>query len=88
MAALNQLLDRWLNVLDAKASTDRPDVLVDLGEIAASSWSWLTVNPTDHAEPPRMPQPNPRPPTADEAARLANAAFTLDPDWGTFVCWR
>jgi integrase len=48
-------------------------------------WSWLTVNPTDHAEPPRMPQPNPQPPTADEAARLAKAAFALDPDWGTFV---
>jgi integrase len=32
-----------------------------------------------------MPQPNPQPPTADEAARLAKAAFALDPDWGTFV---
>jgi integrase len=32
----------------------------------------------------RAPTPNPRPPTAAEAARIVNEAWR-DPDWGTLV---
>jgi integrase len=36
------------------------------------------------AEPPAVKPPNPRPPTADEAARIIQEAWK-DPDWGTLV---
>lgn len=35
----------------------------------AVRWRWIAVNPTDQAEKPGMPQPNPHLPTAPEAAR-------------------
>jgi integrase len=50
----------------------------------AVRWRWIAVNPADQAEKPGMPQPNPHPPTAPEAARLVTQAWN-DPDWGTFV---
>ncbi|WP_431973964.1 tyrosine-type recombinase/integrase [Micromonospora haikouensis] len=50
----------------------------------AVRWRWISVNPADQAEKPGMPQPNPHPPTASEAARLVTQAWK-DPDWGAFV---
>jgi integrase len=52
---------------------------------AAKRWGWITVNPLDGAARPRMPQPQPDPPSPDEAAKIANAAWAQDEDWGTFV---
>jgi integrase len=51
----------------------------------AVRWDWLAMNPADYAEPPPMPKPDPRPPTPEEAARIIDKAFRLDPDWATFL---
>jgi len=50
----------------------------------AIRWRWVSTNPVSLAEPPPAPTPDPRPPSADEAARLVEAAWN-DPDWGTLV---
>ncbi|TCC64747.1 GntR family transcriptional regulator [Kribbella pittospori] len=50
----------------------------------AVRWKWVSVNPMPTGKPPSAPKPNPRPPTADEAARILGEAFS-DPAWGTFV---
>ncbi|MFL6141882.1 MAG: tyrosine-type recombinase/integrase [Labedaea sp.] len=47
-------------------------------------WHWLGVNPFDQAEPLPTARPEPKPPTADQAARIASEAF-LDVDWGMLV---
>jgi integrase len=52
---------------------------------AAKRWGWITVNPLDAAQRPRIPQPQPDPPSAEQAAKIANAAWEQDSDWGTFV---
>lgn len=48
-------------------------------------WKWIAVNPAEHADKPALPHPDPDPPTAEEAARLVDAAWTLAPEWGAFV---
>jgi integrase len=48
-------------------------------------WKWISVNPAAHADKPALPHPDPRPPTAAEAARLVEAASASSPDWGAFV---
>lgn len=48
-------------------------------------WKWISVNPAEHASKPRLPHPDPQPPTTDEAARLVESAWKQSPDWGTFV---
>jgi integrase len=45
---------------------------------------WVSVNPIDFAEPPAARKPNPRPPSADEAATIVAEAWK-DPDWGTLI---
>lgn len=50
----------------------------------AVRWKWVSVNPMPTGKPPSAPKPNPRPPTAAEAARILDEAFN-DPAWGTFV---
>jgi len=52
---------------------------------AAKRWGWITVNPLDAAQRPRMPAPQPDPPSPEEAAKIVNAAWQQDEDWGTFV---
>jgi integrase len=52
---------------------------------AAKRWGWITVNPLDAAQRPRMPAPQPNPPSPEEAAKIVNAAWGQDEDWGTFV---
>jgi integrase len=52
---------------------------------AAKRWGWITVNPLDAAQRPRMPAPQPDPPSPEEAAKIVNAAWEQDEDWGTFV---
>jgi integrase len=50
----------------------------------AVRWKWISVNPTDAAEPPPQPTPKPSPPSPAQAARIINEAWK-DPAWGTFV---
>ena len=51
----------------------------------AVRWSWLAVNPADNAEPPAMPQPEPDPPTSEEAVRIVEEASRRDADWGAYI---
>ena len=48
-------------------------------------WQWISVNPAEHADKPPLPHPDPRPPTAEEAARLVERAWSKDPDRGALV---
>ncbi len=48
-------------------------------------WDWLTSNPAAIARKPRLPTPNPKPPTADEASRLVAGAWAEDDDFGALV---
>lgn len=50
----------------------------------AVRWRWVSANPISQAEPPAAPKPDPKPPTASEAARILNEAWR-DPDWGSLV---
>jgi integrase len=52
---------------------------------AAKRWGWITVNPLDAAQRPRMPAPQPDPPSPEEAVKIVNATWEQDQDWGTFV---
>ncbi len=52
---------------------------------AAVRWDWIKSNPAKIAKKPRLPTPEPDPPSAEEAARILAAAWELDDDWGTFV---
>ena len=48
----------------------------------AVRWGWISVNPARQAEPFALPRPDPRPPSAAEAARLTEAAWSSDTEWG------
>ena len=50
----------------------------------AVRWRWIATNPIAHAEPPPQPTPNAQLSSAEQAARILNAAWT-DPDWGVLV---
>ncbi|MGH3821706.1 MAG: site-specific integrase [Pseudonocardiaceae bacterium] len=50
----------------------------------AVRWRWVSVSPLTQATPPAAPTPNPKPPSAADAARIVNHAWR-DPDWGTLV---
>ena len=52
---------------------------------AAERWGWITSNPGRVALRPRAKAPEPDPPSPADAARLLDAAFALDEDWGTLV---
>ncbi|MFE5890468.1 tyrosine-type recombinase/integrase [Streptomyces sp. NPDC056462] len=48
-------------------------------------WGYVTTNVATLAEPPSQPQPNPDPPTPEEAAFVLSAAWQRDEEWGTFL---
>jgi integrase len=50
----------------------------------AVRWKWISTNPVDDAEAPAATKPNPRPPTAEQGARISIEAWK-DPDWGMLV---
>lgn len=50
----------------------------------AVRWGWLGVNPFGQADPLPAARPNPKPPTADQAAKIATEAWK-DLDWGMLV---
>jgi integrase len=52
---------------------------------AAVRWEWIVSNPARVAQRPRLKAPEPDPPSAPDAARLLDAAFEMDDDWGTLV---
>lgn len=50
----------------------------------AVRWDWVGVNPFALAEPIPAARPDPKPPTADQAAAIVTEAWA-DLDWGMFV---
>jgi integrase len=52
---------------------------------AAERWGWITSNPAAVARKPRVPVPQPDPPTSEQAARIVEAAWAEDEQWGTLV---
>jgi len=52
---------------------------------AAERWGWIARNPAEVARKPRQPTPEPDPPTVAQAARIIDAAWAQDDDWGTLV---
>ena len=52
---------------------------------AAVRWDWIGSNPARVAQRPRAKTPEPDPPSPADAARLLDAAFAMDDDWGTLV---
>lgn len=50
----------------------------------AVRWQWVATSPIQQAVPPSAPQPQPHPPSADDAARILQESWR-DPDWGTLV---
>lgn len=54
---------------------------------SAVHWNYLGTNVVDLVDPPKVPRHKPDPPSAQEAARMLNKAWALDPDWATFL-WK
>ncbi|MCW2905156.1 MAG: integrase family protein, partial [Streptosporangiaceae bacterium] len=52
---------------------------------AAERWGWITSKPAVLARKPRVPTPQPDPPTVAQASRIIDAAWAEDDDWGTLV---
>lgn len=50
---------------------------------AAVRWDWISTNPTKTVQRPKQKPPQPDPPSPAIAARLVEAAFEMDDDWGT-----
>lgn len=50
----------------------------------AVRWRWIATSPITQADPPAAPKPNPRPPSAADAAQILAEAWK-DPDWGTLI---
>ncbi len=51
----------------------------------ATRWDWIPSNPASTAKKPKQSKPQPSPPTAAQAARILQAAWELEADWGTLV---
>jgi integrase len=68
------------------ASTIRQIHSIISGALAlAVRWDWIASNPARVAQRPRAKAPEPSPPSPGDAARLLDAAFAMDDDWGTLV---
>lgn len=52
---------------------------------AAVRWEWISTNPARIAKRPKAKAPEPSPPSAAEAARLLDAAYGQDEEWGDLV---
>lgn len=52
---------------------------------ACVRWEWIDSNPADVARKPRQPSPEPEPPSAEQASRIVEAAWSENEDWGTLV---
>jgi integrase len=50
----------------------------------AVRWRWVSINPVSLAGRPPAARPDPRPPTAEEAARIVTESWR-DPDWGALI---
>ncbi|WP_018686336.1 tyrosine-type recombinase/integrase [Actinokineospora enzanensis] len=68
------------------ASTVRQIQAVISGALAAAvRWEWLDDNAARKAKRPKQLPAQPDPPSSQDAARLVDAAFAIDDEWGTLV---
>jgi integrase len=68
------------------ASTVRQIHFIISGALsAAARWDWIPSNPAPLTKKPKQPRPQPKPPTADQAARIVAGAWEQDDDWGMLV---
>jgi integrase len=51
----------------------------------AVRWEWISGNPADTAQKPKQKPPQPKPPTAVEAAQIAARAWEEDFAWGLLI---
>ena len=68
----------------AAATVRQIDAILSSACARAVRWKWISVNPVEPAEAPPAAKPNPRPPTAEQAARISVEAWK-DPGWGMLV---
>ncbi|MDP9241388.1 MAG: N-terminal phage integrase SAM-like domain-containing protein [Actinomycetota bacterium] len=64
----------------APATIRETHVIISGALSAAVRWGWLTSNPADNTKKPRLPKPQPDPPSPADAARIAEAAWGQDED--------
>ncbi|WP_211210873.1 site-specific integrase [Sporichthya polymorpha] len=69
----------------ANATINRIHFIISGTLAAAVRWGWIATNPASVAKKPRVPAPQPNPPTSEQAARILAAAWEVDVDWGTLV---
>jgi integrase len=61
----------------AKATIRKILFLISGAYQTAQLWGWLHYNPVEDVRVPAAPPPDPQPPTAEEAARIMNAAWRV-----------
>ncbi|MQA13465.1 MAG: tyrosine-type recombinase/integrase [Pseudonocardiaceae bacterium] len=52
---------------------------------AAVRWGWIAYNPMPGVKPPGKKRPQPRPPSPQQMARIAEAAWAESSEWGLYV---
>lgn len=52
---------------------------------AAARWGWISYNPAPAVRLPTKRKPEPRPPSAEQMARIVDAAWAADAWWGMYV---
>lgn len=66
----------------AKSSVRQIHAIISGALEMAVRWEWIDSNPADVAKKPKQDKPRPKPPTADQAARLVETAFEDDFQFG------
>jgi len=69
----------------ASSSVRQVHWIISAALAAAVRWEWIRSNPADTAKKPKQRAPQPKPPSAAEAARIIAAAWEQDDDWGALV---
>jgi integrase len=68
----------------AKWTIRKIHFLISTAYQSADRWDWIHVNPAKQAKVPAPPQPEPRPPTAEQSAALVNECWRWG-DLGPYV---
>ncbi len=69
----------------ANATINRIHFIISGALSAAVRWGWIPSNPASVAKKPRVPAPQPNPPTSVQAGRILAAAWEDSVEWGTLV---
>ena len=68
------------------ASTVRQVHAIISGALSAAvRWGWIAYNPAPSVRLPAKRRPQPRPPSAEDMARIIEAANEASTEWGTYV---